>query len=192
MSGEVRKTWISIIALFFIFLSHPCLADIYYYVDEKGVWHFTNIKTSPHYRLYLRGLHKKADQYIKDYAEIIEKAAKKYSIEPALIKAIIKAESNFDKTAISCDGAKGLMQLMPSTARQMNVSDPLDPEENILGGVKYLRILLNEFKDLYLAIAAYNAGPSAVRYYHGVPPFPETRKFLRMVLKYYRRYKKEE
>ncbi len=189
MSGEVRKTWLSIIVLFFC-LSYPCLADnIYYYVDEEGVWHFTNIKTSPRYRLYLRSFHKKAAQYIKDYSEIIEKAAKRYSIEPALIKAIIKAESNFDRTAVSCDGAKGLMQLMPSTAKQMNVSDPLDPEENIFGGVRYLRILLNEFKDIYLAIAAYNAGPSAVRYYHGVPPFPETRRFLKMVLKFYREYK---
>ena len=81
------------------------------------------------------------------------------------------------------------MQLMPDTAKDIGVSDPMDPEENIMGGVKYLSRLLMEFRDLHLAIAAYNAGPAAVKYYKGIPPFSETRRFLKMVLRYYRKYK---
>ena len=164
-------------------------ADIYYYVDKDGVWHFTNIKTNPSFRLYIKSLYKSPDKYIKDYDAIIKRASKKFSVDPALVKAIIKVESNFDEKAISCDGARGLMQLMPDTAKDIGVSDPMDPEENIMGGVKYLSRLLREFRNLYLAIAAYNAGPATVKYYKGIPPFSETRRFLKMVLKYYRKYK---
>ncbi len=187
MSGKIRKAWYGLI---FLFLFPSFLyADIYYYVDKNGVWHFTNIPVNSHYKLYLRSLHKKAFQYIKEYGDIIKEAARIFSVDPALIKAIIKAESNFDKRAVSYDGAKGLMQLMPLTAKEMNVSDPMDPEENIMGGVKYPSILLREFKDISLAIAAYNAGPEAIKYYGGIPPFPETRDFVRKVLRYYRSYK---
>jgi soluble lytic murein transglycosylase len=187
--GKTRRNLILFHFFLFLLWLVPTFADIYYYVDKNGVWHFTNIKTSQRYRLYLKSLHKRADKYIKDYDAIIKRAAKRFSVDPALVKAIIKAESNFDERAISCDGAAGLMQLMPDTAKDIGVSDPMDPEENIMGGVKYLSELLREFKDLYLAIAAYNAGPSAVRYYKGVPPFSETRRFLKMVLRYYKRYK---
>lgn len=166
-------------------------ADIYYYVDENGVWHFTNIKTEPHYRLYLKTVNKMADQYIKDYEKVIIKAAKKFGVEAPLIKAIIKAESDFDQKAISVSGAKGLMQLMPQTAMEMNVSDPLDPRENIFGGTRYLSILLRHFGDISLAVAAYNAGPKNVEYFEGIPPFPETRAFVKRVLRYYRIYKKQ-
>ena len=192
MSGKSRKTWRSLILFcFFSFFLWSTLsfADIYYYVDKDGVWHFTNIKTNPSFRLYIKSLHKSPDKYIKDYDAIIKRASKRFSVDPALVKAIIKAESNFDEKAISCDGARGLMQLMPDTAKDIGVSDPMDPEENIMGGVKYLSRLLREFRDLHLAIVAYNAGPAAVKYYKGIPPFSETRRFLKMVLRYYRKYK---
>lgn len=163
--------------------------NIYYYVDKKGVWHFTNIKTEAHYRLYLKSLNKNADQHISDYKDMILKAAKSFGIEPALIKAIIKSGSDFNRRALSIAGAMGLMQLMPGTAKEMKVSNPMDPEENIFGGARYLSILINQFNDLALAVAAYNAGPKNVEHFQGIPPFPETVGFVRRVMKYYRIYK---
>jgi soluble lytic murein transglycosylase-like protein len=122
-----------------------------------------------------------------NFSEAIEKAAKKYNIEPSLIKAIIKAESNFNPFATSKAGAQGLMQLMPQTAEALGVSNPFDPEQNIDGGVRYLRELLDDFnQNLILALAAYNAGPGKVREYKGVPPFRETQLYIKRVLQYYR------
>ncbi len=197
MPGKSRKTRRSLVLLcFFSFFSFflwvtlsLSFADIYYYVDKDGIWHFTNIKTNPSFRLYIKSLYKSPDKDIRDYDAIIKKASKRFSVDPALVKAIIKAESNFNEKAISCDGARGLMQLMPDTAKDIGINDPMDPEENIIGGVKYLSRLLRQFRNLHLAIAAYNAGPAAVRYYKGIPPFSETRRFLKIVLKYYRKYK---
>ncbi len=167
-------------------------AEIYYYVDEKGIWHFTNIKADPYCRLYLKSINKKADQYISDYDDIILSAARRFGIEPALIKAIIKSESDFDHRAVSTAGARGLMQLMPHTATEMNVSDPMDPEENIFGGARYLSILLRHFRNISLAVAAYNAGPKNVEYFKGIPPFPETIGFVKRVMRYYRIYKSQK
>ncbi|RMF90745.1 MAG: lytic transglycosylase domain-containing protein [Nitrospinota bacterium] len=119
---------------------------------------------------------------------IIQRQARRYRIDPALVKAMILAESHFDPYAVSSKGAQGLMQLMPQTARLLGVADPWDPEQNISGGVRYLRSLLDRFQgDLTLALAAYNAGPAAVETWQGVPPFPETQAYVRRVKAFYQR-----
>ena len=113
----------------------------------------------------------------------------RYQIDPLLIQAVIKAESNFDALALSCKGAQGLMQLMPGTARDMRVSDPFDPRDNINGGTRYLRKMLNIFDDdLHLALAAYNAGPEVVKNIGRIPDIPETIEYVERVLRHYRRY----
>lgn len=166
------------------------LADIYRYQDKEGVWHFTNIRKDVRYRLYLRTSKKKPLEYIKEYRGIIEQATKRFMVDPSLVMAVIRAESDFDHRAVSEKGAQGLMQLMPETADAMEVADPLDPEENIFGGTRYLSRLLVRFKnDKALAVAAYNAGPEAVEAYGGIPPYPETRSFVKRVLNYYEQYR---
>jgi soluble lytic murein transglycosylase len=111
-------------------------------------------------------------------------------VEPSLIKAVIKAESDFDHRALSEKGAQGLMQLMPETAGDMKVEDPFNPEENIFGGSRYLSLMLERFgNDKRLALAAYNAGPERVEEFKGVPPFQETRSFVERVLYYYQQYR---
>jgi soluble lytic murein transglycosylase-like protein len=122
----------------------------------------------------------------------IDKAAALYKIPGELVRAVIMAESAGDASAISHRGAIGLMQLMPQTAGQMYVNDPVDPAQNILGGTRYLRLLANQFNgDMLLTVAAYNAGPDAVRKYGGVPPFEETRQYCKKVMAYYRLLKQE-
>jgi len=165
------------------------LADIYRYKDKDGVWHFTNIKSDIRYKLYIKSFVGKPSAYIKEFGSIIDQAAERFLVDPSLIKAVIKAESDFDKKAISKKGAQGLMQLMPTTADAMEVADPFNPEENIFGGTRYLSRLLERFRDdKRLALAAYNAGPEKVASYNGVPPFPETRAFVKKVLSYYKEY----
>jgi len=116
-------------------------------------------------------------------------ASRQYQVDCALIKAIIKAESDFDHRAVSKKGAQGLMQLMPDTADAMKVEDPFDPKENIFAGTRYFSLLLKKFKnDKTLALAAYNAGPEEVESRNGVPPFPETKNYVKKVLNYYRTY----
>lgn len=120
------------------------------------------------------------------YAAAVQRAASYYQLPPELIWAVIKVESNFRDTAISPAGAQGLMQLMPATANAIGLRDALDPEQNILGGAYYLRRLANRFGgDLYFTLAAYNAGPTAVRRHGGIPPYPETQNYVRKVLEYY-------
>ena len=120
---------------------------------------------------------------------MIRELSQQYGVEFALIKAVIKAESNFDPFALSPKGARGLMQLMPQTATLRGVGNVYSSRENIGGGVRHLRLLLNRFRgDLRLALAAYNAGAEAVERYGGVPPFPETREYVRRVLSYRQSY----
>ncbi len=124
------------------------------------------------------------------YGAIIEQASDRHQVDPALVKAIIMAESGFNSNAISKKGAKGLMQLMPKTAEALGVEDSFNPEENIDAGVGYFRNLLNRFDgDIELALAAYNAGSRKVRKYRGVPPFRATKYYIKKVLKYYQTYK---
>jgi soluble lytic murein transglycosylase-like protein len=116
----------------------------------------------------------------------IDRAAALYNVPAELVRAVIWAESAGDSAAISRAGAIGLMQLMPRTAGDMYVEDPVDPAQNIMGGTRYIRWLANQFKgDMLLTLAAYNAGPEAVRKYGGVPPFDETRQYVRRVVAYY-------
>ena len=185
----------------FLFISMTVMipgvsADIYKYVDEEGVLHLTNVPSIPNAKYILilkeKRVHFHSDIDVNKYDHIIAKAASKYKIDQALIKAVIKAESNFNHRAVSPVGAQGLMQLMPSTAYALQVDDVFQPENNIEGGVRYLRYLLNVYKgDLRLALAAYNAGETAVaKYSNNIPPFRETQNYIRRVLSYYDDFKK--
>ena len=169
-------------------------ADIYKYVDENGVAHFTNTPDNKGYKRIIserpgkstaKPVTKSASN-TSDYHHIINSKANKYNIEPSLVKAVIKTESNWNPSAISQKGAMGLMQLMPFTARDMGVSNPFNPEENIEGGTKYLRFLLDKFDgDVSLALAAYNAGPAKIEESGGIPRIQETQKYVKKVLSIY-------
>ncbi len=126
------------------------------------------------------------------YNTLITEAAQLYQLPQSFIRAVMRVESNFNPTVVSRAGAMGLMQLMPKTARSMGVSDPFDVRQNVLGGARYLRILANRFKgDLILTVAAYNAGEAAVDKYEGIPPYQETQRYVRRVLKHYYAYRSE-
>ena len=155
-------------------------ADIYKYVDSNGLVHFTNTPTTNNFRLYLKENGGKLT-----VNDVIQRYANFYQLEEALVQAVIKVESNFNPNAVSRKGALGMMQLIPKTAAMLKVSDPLDPEDNIRGGSRYLRMMLDQFKgDLDLALAAYNAGPTAVRSYGGIPPYSETIRYVDKVKHY--------
>ncbi len=181
-------------------------ADIYQYVDADGVIHFTTAKPGGAAKLYIKSTEKTAatprpgvtpvapqdrdPTRFTRYDEHIRQAAALYQIPEALIRAVIKVESDYDARAVSYAGARGLMQLMPETAAGLGVKDLHDPRENIFGGVRYLRVLANLFNgDLELTIAAYNAGDGAVIQYGGIPPYNETRNYVVQVTRYYRRYR---
>ncbi len=120
----------------------------------------------------------------------IDEASQQYGIDPILIQAVIHVESNFDPQALSPKGAQGLMQLMPQTARDLQVSDAFSPKENIVGGTRYLRYLLDMYnQDMSLALAAYNAGPEKVNLYRGIPPYQETRTYVQKVTQIYNQLK---
>jgi soluble lytic murein transglycosylase-like protein len=167
---------------------------IYAFVDPQGVTHFTNrqqhdqrfkpirLRDNPATRAKYREPKSRA------YDPLIGDAAKSEGIPPALVKAVIAAESAFDSGAVSHKGAQGLMQLMPDTAEEMGVENPFEPAQNLRGGTSYLRSLIDRYGDLGRALAAYNAGPSAVDRYNGIPPFQETQDYVDRVLTYYRRY----
>ncbi|RPI72745.1 MAG: lytic transglycosylase domain-containing protein [Desulfobacteraceae bacterium] len=178
--------------LFFCIGLAESRADIYRYKDEEGVWHFSNIKSDRRYKLYIQNSKtssRTVTRYIQDFDGIIKQASERFGIEASLIKAVIKAESDFNHRAVSCKGAQGLMQLMPDTADTWNVEDPFDPASNIFGGTRYLRHLLERFNlDLGMALAAYNAGPEKVIEYRGIPPFSETMNFVKKVITYYQQY----
>ena len=187
-----------------VFGVRPAFADIYTFKDERGVVHFTNIKgLDPRYKLLRRegsgpvpGSGNPARTYmpseseIRRYSGIVETAARQYGVDEALVHAVISAESGYNPQAVSRAGARGLMQLMPETARRYGVRNSMDPADNIYGGVKYLRDLLTMFKgNMELAVAAYNAGENAViRYGLRVPPYTETLGYVPRVLDFYRRF----
>ena len=125
------------------------------------------------------------------YLEIIHRAADKHEVDPAIIKSIIMAESGYNHMAVSKSGARGLMQLMPTTAKALGVDDIFNPKQNINAGVKYFKQKLNQFNgDIRLALAAYNAGSGNVKKYKGVPPFRATKIYIKKVLKYHKQYQK--
>jgi len=185
---------VTVLVCFFLvcFFIIPCSADIYKYIDSGGIVHYTNTPTSTDYVLYIRektrGL--KNRPVTHTYDAIIQKAQVKYGIEFSLIKAVIQVESGFNPRAVSKKGARGLMQIMPENFKKLFVSDPFDPSQNIMGGARYLKQLLTRYDDkLPLALAAYNAGPSAVDRYGRIPPFNETRNYVQKVMTLYSRYK---
>jgi len=197
--GSARKGNVKFLAVFLaglFFFPGLALADIYKYVDNEGVIHFTNVPTDGKFKLFYREkpvhFQPTLAPQLEKYDLLIFRAAEKYNMDYNLIKAVIKAESNFNPQAVSRAGARGLMQLMPKTAYALQVKDSFQPEENIEGGVRYLRYLLNLFQgDLYLSLAAYNAGENAVINHSGVPPYRETRTYVQRVLRFYQEYSKE-
>lgn len=162
-------------------------ADIYKYVDENGIMHFTNVPTSSRYQLFMKGKGGRGGFYSTNkYDHYISLASETHGVSFPLVKAVIKVESNFNPRAVSRKGAQGLMQLMPGTAKLLKVYDPFDPWENIMGGTKYLKFLLKKFNGkLSLALAGYNAGPGRVEKYNGIPPIRETQNYVKKVMKYY-------
>jgi soluble lytic murein transglycosylase-like protein len=170
----------------------PVFADVYMYRDKQGVLTFTNVPTHSGYRRVIREgqlSYGGSARSAYSYDDIIRSASGRHSIDADLVRAVIKVESDFNSNARSHKGAMGLMQLMPDTARMHNVNDILDPTDNIEGGVRHLKLLLNRFRgDLHLTLAAYNAGIAAVEKHGGIPPFAETREYVRRVLTYYRSY----
>jgi len=196
------KYGITLVIFFCLVLTSPASAGIYRYVDENGVIHFTNCPRDPKFKLYIR--ESKDDvgdennssslPYIKDsnqFDSLIAEFCKKYQVEFALIKAMIRTESGFNPHAVSKKGAKGLMQLMPETAQRVNVSNIFSPRENIEGGVRYFKYLLSLFdNDLRLSLAAYNAGENVVAELRSIPPYRETVDYVKKVLNYYQSYNK--
>lgn len=177
----------------------PILADIYRYEDEEGIIHFTDAPTDRRFKIFMRDY--KKDKLLRtrlslpssanpaEYENIIKASSDKYGVSASLIKAVIHAESGYNPNAVSRKGASGLMQLMPGTARSLKVSNSFDPKDNVEGGVKYLRFLLDTFRgDVSLAVAAYNAGLNKVAKYGGIPPYAETRTYVNRVLSYMQSY----
>lgn len=181
------------LSVIFIFVATPVCADIYMYLDSDGILHFTNTPTSSHYKLYIKEKPKKspAQAAMDRYDHIIEEAAYISGISFALIKAMIRVESNFDPEAVSKKGAMGLMQIMPKNFKALEINDPFDPRENIIGGSMYVQQMMDRYEGkLPLALAAYNAGPTAVDRNRGIPPIKETEDYVKKVMNYYYAYQK--
>ncbi len=175
-----------------LLLAAPAAADIYMYVDRDGVMHFTNAPTSSDYKVYVKERPRRRGRTIDDsrFDRYIDEAATLHGLDFPLLKAVIRAESAFDPKAVSKKGAMGLMQIMPENLEAFRVFDPFDPWQNIMGGARYLKSLIQRFDGkLPLALAAYNAGPRMVDSHRGIPPFPETQDYVKRVLKFLQLYK---
>ncbi len=171
-------------------------ASIYMCRDKTGAKVFTNAPTGSNCKVFSlpqTGRGWTTTRQVADpaqYDKYIERISRNYHVDPSLIKAIIHTESDFNHRAVSRTGAQGLMQLMPETARELRVANPFNPRENIDGGTRYFRKMLDNFNgDLNLSLAAYNAGPGLVMRTGGVPQIPETKRYIRKVLKQYRYYR---
>jgi soluble lytic murein transglycosylase len=184
------------VAVGFLAMGTPIRAGtgLYRYVDERGVVHFTNVPSDSRYARVkvLRSLATRpSTRYVPQvgsYDNLIEFASRRHGVPAALVKAVIHAESAFNPRAVSPKGAMGLMQLMPATAQLMGVAKPFQASQNVQGGTRYLRSLHDRYGSWPHTLAAYNAGPTAVDQYHGIPPYAETRQYVKRVLSYYRRY----
>ncbi|MCX8030104.1 MAG: lytic transglycosylase domain-containing protein [Thermodesulfovibrionales bacterium] len=191
------KTFFIILFFVLIFLTNNIFADIHKYTSPDGSIIYTNLPTEKGGKVVYKEPKKKsaitnsgsfgmANINKESFSQIITQKAYQYNLDPDLVKAVIKAESNWNPYAISPKGARGLMQLMPSTANDLGVYNTFDPEENIDGGVRYLKYLLNKFNgNLSLALAAYNAGPARVEKTNSVPAIPETVQYVRRVMSLY-------
>jgi len=200
LTGKCRPWILPVFLLALLFQVSPVTADIYKYVDEEGVMHFTDAPTDRRFKIFMKDF--KKDRQLRtnfklsacyrnpdEFEPIIRSLASEYGVDKSLVKAVIHAESGYNPNAVSSKGAQGLMQLMPKTAQGLKVNNSLDPKDNIRGGVRYLRFLLDTFKgDVTLALAAYNAGLSRVSQYGGVPPYAETRNYISKVLSYQKSY----
>ncbi|MBI3994338.1 MAG: lytic transglycosylase domain-containing protein [Nitrospirae bacterium] len=170
----------------------PAWGEVYQFVDGRGVIHFSNVPTDPRYR---RMQHPAPVIPIgsQELHQMILSASRRYRVDPALVKAVIKVESDFNPQALSNAGAMGLMQLMPATASTLDVQNPFNPTENISGGVKHLSSLLSRFDgDLTLTLAAYHAGAKRVETYGRVPPIEKTHQYIRKVMAAYKTYRGKE
>ncbi len=168
----------------------PSGAEMYQYTDEHGTVHLSNVPSDPRYRRVSPPPRPRASRLAPaEVDRLVARYARQHDLPQALLRAVIKTESDFNPVAVSRAGAIGLMQLMPKTARTLNVRNPFDPEQNVRGGAAHLRELLDRFKgNLALALGAYNAGVTAVERYNALPPYRETRRFVQKVLRNYRRY----
>ena len=198
----LRLIGILTVAAVSLLTAAPAAAQVVYRrTDENGTLLFTNVPSHGRFqriRITPRGF---VDQPARSrvdldarppvyhgYDPLIARASRAYRVDPALVKAVIAAESNFNASARSRKGAIGLMQLMPATARELGVREPSEPAPNVLGGTRYLRDMIDRFDDVSLALAAYNAGPHKVDRYGGIPPYRETRRYVKRVLDLHRRY----
>ncbi|VAW41840.1 hypothetical protein MNBD_DELTA04-1073 [hydrothermal vent metagenome] len=194
-----------VILLFALLLPIEVWGGIYVYVDEQGGSHYTNVPADQRYHpLQQRKINDvpwppqftgKASRGLNpaaaNYDHHIRRAALSYSIDPLLLKAIIQTESDFNQYAVSRNGAQGLMQLMPKTARDMRVRNPFDAAQNIDGGARYLKSLLNNYRgDLVRTLAAYNAGPGRISKNGPLPKIPETIAYVKRVIHLYRLYQR--
>lgn len=177
----------------FLLAGHESQAKgIYYMVKEDGSLCITDIPTSRKYKPYkfertinyIRNAvvaFKRDHRSVEEVNAIVSGLCAKYGVDKKLVMAVIDVESGFNAAAVSTAGAQGLMQIMPATGRDLDLVDPFDPSENIDAGIRYLRYLLDTFPDRRLAVAAYNAGPNAVKKYGGIPPYTETQNYVEKV-----------
>ncbi len=202
-----RVGWITgLLILAGLLGSQSVLAEMYKFTDKDGIVHYTNVRPSGQknvttFSFPCYASDPKCNQLDWEsiplnrwaYDAEIRAAAKVFTVDDALIRAIIHAESAYQPEALSPRGAQGLMQLMPATQKELQIVDVFDPHSNIEGGTLYLSRLLNQFdQSVELAAAAYNAGPGAVREHGGIPPYKETREYVRRVKILYRRYRSAE
>lgn len=175
----------------------PASAQVWVFTDERGNQHFSDTRQHMGYRPFeaspkLSSKDRRGSAGMGAsfrYDALIQLASQTHQLSPALVKAVIHAESRFHERAVSRAGARGLMQLMPATAGELGVDDPFDAWQNIEGGTRYLGQLVRRFEgDIHLALAAYHAGAANVQRYGGVPPYRETRRYVKRVLTLYRRY----
>jgi hypothetical protein len=174
-------------------LAAPVAAEsLYRFEDDQGIIHYTNVPGDPRYSFVRKDPEPQTTKAVPEgtvasrgrraFVEVIRAAAERYGVDPRLIEAMVEAESAGNPTAVSPKGARGLMQLMPERAAELGVRNSFDPHQNVDGGVRHMRDLLQRFGgDVTLALAAYNAGEAAVRSYGGVPPFAETREYVRRI-----------
>ena len=162
-------------------------AQVYRWKDAQGNWAYSNRPLDPSATTYaipgttFRSTRPIVARRAVAYDALIEEYSAAQKVDPNLVRAVIQAESGFNPRARSIKGAMGLMQLMPATAIELGVTDPYDPAQNIRGGIAYLRQLIDKYNDVDLALAAYNAGPTAVAKYDGIPPYRETRNYVRKI-----------